>query len=180
MKKINLINKMKAFTLIELLVVITIIGILATIVIVNLNSARGRAQDAAITEQMSQIRSQTALYYSDNFGYSVQGATSYSNGTQAACAPASGWANTAFADADFQKSVAGIFKNSTVPPQCVLGTNSAANSQSWAMFAKMRVDSTSYWCVDSSGASVKVQGAGTAFPTASTSMSGTMTNVSCQ
>jgi len=43
----------KAFTLIELLVVIAIIGILATVVIINVASARGRANNAKVVNDMS-------------------------------------------------------------------------------------------------------------------------------
>lgn len=180
MKKnnLNLVTKMKGFTLIELLVVITIIGILATIVIVNLNSARGRGQDAAITEQMAQVRSQLALYYSDNFGYSVAG-TAYATSPALADCTTYAAGTTAFADADFKKAVAGVLKNSSVAPKCALGSNSGANSQSWVMYAKLRVNATDYWCVDSSGASTKLSNTGS-FPSVVTTTNGAMVDVSCQ
>ena len=56
-------KKKKGFTLIELLVVIAIIGILATIVIVNVNSARTKANDVAIKAALDQVRAQAELYY---------------------------------------------------------------------------------------------------------------------
>ncbi len=41
------------FTLVELLVVIAIIGILSTVAIVNLNSSRDRAKEAAALQSVS-------------------------------------------------------------------------------------------------------------------------------
>lgn len=58
-------NKQKGFTLIELLVVIAIIGILASIVLVNLGTARDRANDTAAKGELSQMRSQAELEASD-------------------------------------------------------------------------------------------------------------------
>ena len=60
------------FTLIELLVVIAIIGILSTIVLVNVNSARNKAKNAAIKGSLEQARVAAELYYDD------QSPTSYS------------------------------------------------------------------------------------------------------
>ena len=59
MKKNN-----KGFTLIELLVVIAIIGILASVVLSSLSSAKSKGKDAAVKSQLSQIRSQSEIYYS--------------------------------------------------------------------------------------------------------------------
>jgi prepilin-type N-terminal cleavage/methylation domain-containing protein len=55
--------RLKAFTLIELLVVIAIIGMLSSIVLSALNSARNKATDTTIAEQMASMRSSAELIY---------------------------------------------------------------------------------------------------------------------
>lgn len=57
----------KGFTLIELLVVISIIGLLSSVVLASLNSARGKAKDAAIKENLHQLSTVMALDY-DQYG----------------------------------------------------------------------------------------------------------------
>jgi prepilin-type N-terminal cleavage/methylation domain-containing protein len=65
-------KKIKGFTLIELLVVIAIIGILSGALIVLWFGSTTKAKDARITDEISQIRNQAAIYYSDH-GYSFTG-----------------------------------------------------------------------------------------------------------
>ena len=53
----------RGFTLIELLVVIAIIGILSSVVLASLNSARGRAQDSKVQQDLRQVSTALQLYY---------------------------------------------------------------------------------------------------------------------
>lgn len=63
----TVVNK-KGFTLIELLVVIAIISLLSSIVLSSLNTARGKARDAARTASILQVKTALQLYYIDNNG----------------------------------------------------------------------------------------------------------------
>ncbi len=56
-------NLSRGFTLIELLVVLTVIGIMATIVLGFLGSARQKGTDAAIKNNLSNIRTRAQLLY---------------------------------------------------------------------------------------------------------------------
>jgi len=63
--------KNKGFTLIELLVVISIIALLSTVVMASLQTARTKAQEAAIKSDLQSIRTQAELSYSKTGDYSL-------------------------------------------------------------------------------------------------------------
>lgn len=143
MKKQN-----KGFTLIELLVVIAIIGILASVVLVSLGSARQKGQDAKVQEQMANMRASAEIYASNKGSYGTFGA--------AACSAAS--TGSVFGDPD---SGGAALVTSTVASSP--GTYCVAAGTTWAMAAKLPSDSSTWWCVDSTGKSEKVT---STFPTA--------------
>ncbi len=63
------LSSMRGFTLIELLVVIAIIGILSAVVLASLNTARQKGSDAAVKTDITTVRTQAAIYYSDKSNY---------------------------------------------------------------------------------------------------------------
>jgi len=63
------INFKKAFTLIELLVVVAIISLMSALVLNSIASARMRANDTKIAEDLRSFRKAAELYYNDNRVY---------------------------------------------------------------------------------------------------------------
>jgi prepilin-type N-terminal cleavage/methylation domain-containing protein len=65
-----LLKKNNGFTLIELLVVISIIGLLSTIVLSALSSAKLKARDSKIKQEVTQMRTLMEQNYTDYGSYS--------------------------------------------------------------------------------------------------------------
>lgn len=61
--------KQKGFTLIELMVVISIISLLSSIILASLSLARQKANDAKVSENISQVSTAINEYYLDNSNY---------------------------------------------------------------------------------------------------------------
>ena len=137
-------NKNKGFTLIELLVVIAIIGILSSVVLASLNSARNRGSDAAIKNNLANIRPQAEMVYDVPASYA------------GVCAD-----TNIVAMLNSARSASGI-SAALVTASATAGTSTTAvcHSQvaSWAANVPLRTDSAKSWCVDSTGASKEITG----------------------
>ncbi len=118
----------KGFTLIELLVVVAIIGILASIVLVSLNSARAKGRDASAKGSMSSLRAAAEIWYDDHNG-------SYVN----FCPPGLATVNVG----DAGTLLAAANKETAQVPVCNSGAVNFASS--------ILLNSTRFFCVDSSG-----------------------------
>lgn len=120
-------NYKKGFTLIELLVVIAIISLLSSVVLASLRSSKDRGANASIKTNLNNMRSQAAVYYTDNNG-SYVGVCSDGNFLKARTAvnAASGGSNTC-----------------------------NQNASAWALSSPLKVaeSGNNYWCVDWSGSS---------------------------
>jgi prepilin-type N-terminal cleavage/methylation domain-containing protein len=132
----------KGFTLIELLVVIAIIGILSGIVLTSLNTARNKANDAAVKSDLEGMRPSAEIWYDD-----------HSNIYTGFCA------DTSATKASDAASLVG--SGNTTSDVC----NESATA--WAAAAPLKTAGA--WCVDSTGASrliatIIVQGGVTACP----------------
>jgi len=121
--------KKKGFTLIELLVVIAIISLLSSVILASLESARSKGKNAAVQEDLNNIRSQAELIYNSTNSYTTVCTNAYVTNMYTAAGTAGGGS--------------GGLCNSTC----------SSPSTSWAAEAQLSVQQGSfvYWCIDNLG-----------------------------
>jgi prepilin-type N-terminal cleavage/methylation domain-containing protein len=123
--------KQKGFTLIELLVVIAIIGILSSVVLASLNTARDKAANVTVKDNLNNLRSAGSLFYENGNTYSGFCTSSSVGPIMTSAANAGG-------------GTAGTSSN-----------NCSDSDTEWAAYSVLKVPEgdITEWCVDSTGAS---------------------------
>ena len=133
------ITSQRGFTLIELLVVIAIIGILSAVVLASLSTARSKGADAAVKSDLSTIRTEAELYYSDHNKYG----TLLNN----SCPTTAG---TMFGDdAQIKNAIAQLNITGGGAARCYI--NSTGSDYAISVQLKSVTSPQQYWCIDSTG-----------------------------
>ena len=137
----------RGFTLIELLVVIAIIGILSAVVLASLNSARSKGNDAAVKSNLDSLRSQAALYLSENGNYGSVGVAVDDN-----CAePGTIFDSTATNNVVNIVVSADNANGPTAAVRCNLVSDDGIGATAYAVSAALVSEAGNYYCVDSDG-----------------------------
>lgn len=138
----------KGFTLIELLIVIAIIGILASVVLGSLNTARTKANDAAIKSNLTNLRGMASIYYDDNA--QAYASSAYAKGT----CPTVASSGNIFADTKIFSAISNAYAKvaGAANSQCI------ASAAAWAVAVQLATSDGAggvpdAWCVDSLGSS---------------------------
>ena len=142
----------KGFTLIELLVVVAIIAVLTAIVLVSIDTAKKKGADASVKSNLDTIRQTAELFYSDNNSYLPAGGVTY---TTATC-PSYNVAGTNMLSTN--KSIAAAIAEAV--NRAGNGSSCYNSSNTWAVAVGLALDTSTSWCVDTSGAARAVPSSG--------------------
>lgn len=148
----------KGFTLIELLVVVAIIGVLASVVISSLNTARAKAADSKLKQQLNNMRAEVDFYTGVGNEYPL-----------GVCAIT---ADTLFDSAN--SGLGHFFENLDLTNTlCYAEAGQPSSGMAWAIAFQT---STGAWCVDSSGSGRDIDSSGNPY---TTTLSSALTGTSC-
>jgi prepilin-type N-terminal cleavage/methylation domain-containing protein len=147
-------NSKKGFTLIELLVVISIIALLSSIVITSLSSARNKAADTAVRQNLNGIKTSAQLYYELMGKYGSATGAYYegnciTNGTM-------------FRESTITGQARDVADTITVAIQKAADSGRGDKNcridalRTQYMIAVQLKSSANYWCIDDTGAGVEI------------------------
>lgn len=142
-----MINYKKGFSLIELLISISIIGIITTIVLSSVSNSRARAYDSKVKQQLTSFRTAAEIYLSMNGRYNAPEAEGTEINT----------CNTGmFNNVEYQNGSPGLYiAEGNIPD--FTDVYCGANDTAYAVKATL-YSNNQYWCVDSKGASMLLNG----------------------
>lgn len=140
----------KGFTLIELLVVISIIGLLSSIALASLKSARDKAADATIKQNLSGLRVQSELFFeehNDTYTDDVLGSIALVPGLGFSCLGTI-WNGTY----NFFDDGTGVYA-AIEAAELRSGSTAICNiaSYGWMAYVPLKTNPGQAWCVDGAG-----------------------------
>lgn len=139
-------KKTQGFTLIELLVVISIVGLLSSVILASLKTAREKAADASVKQQLTAMRNAAAFLYDSSGTYDdvCLGTTNSGKLYEAAYARGS--------KVDDQSI---CVSSSNVAGRCRFDIDSngcaTANPGKWAATVQLKSKANTWFCVDWQG-----------------------------
>ncbi len=142
----------KGFTLLELLVVVAIIAIIVSVTLVSLNDSRNKGADAAVKSNLSTIRGQSELFYSNNDNkFLPPGGSTFDIASCPGYDPSG--TNMFSSDKTISNAITEAVRRGANGSSCY---NSALY---WAIAVGLKSNPNRSWCIDSGGDSKEVASA---------------------
>lgn len=130
----------KGFTIIELIVVIAVISVLASIILINVTGYINKSKEHAVKTEMSQVRQSAAIYFDAHGNYS-----NFCDSTNA---------GILFDSVSKFASITDWGCNNGTPHEKVCCRDKDITK--WGACARLVIDETKAWCVDSTGNSRQI------------------------